>query len=48
MYTAVIIEDDPIITRLNARYIDLDPRFTVVKNVFFRQPCAGLFAESCG
>lgn len=25
MYTAVIIEDDPIITRLNARYIDLDP-----------------------
>ena len=38
MYTAVIIEDDPIITRLNARYIDLDPRFTVVKTFSSANP----------
>ena len=38
MYTAVIIEDDPIITRLNARYIDQDHRFTVVKTFSSANP----------
>ena len=27
MYTTVIIEDDPMITRLNRRYIEQDRRF---------------------
>lgn len=31
MYTTVIIEDDPMITRLNRRYIEQDSRFAVVQ-----------------
>ena len=30
MYTVVIIEDDPMITRLNRRYVEQDSRFAVV------------------
>lgn len=30
MYKTVIIEDDPVITLLNRRYVELDPRFSVV------------------
>ena len=38
MYTAVIIEDDPIITRLNMRYIEQDPRFTVAQTFSAAHP----------
>lgn len=31
MYTVVIIEDDPMITRLNRRYVEQDSRFAVVQ-----------------
>ena len=38
MYTAVIIEDDPIITRLNQRYIEQDGRFAVLQTFAAAHP----------
>ncbi len=38
MYTTVIIEDDPMITRLNRRYIEQDSRFAVVKKFSAAHP----------
>ena len=40
MYTTVIIEDDPMITRLNRRYIEQDSRFAVVQTRRIRH-CSG-------
>ena len=42
MYTTVIIEDDPMITRLNRRYIEQDSRFAVVQTFRRRiRRCSG-------
>lgn len=42
MYTTVIIEDDPMITRLNRRYIEQDSRFAVVQTFSAAHPhCSG-------
>lgn len=38
MYTTVIIEDDPMITRLNRRYIEQDSRFAVVQTFSAAHP----------
>ena len=38
MYTTVIIEDDPMITRLNRRYIEQDSRFSVVQTFSAAHP----------
>lgn len=41
MYTTVIIEDDPMITRLNRRYIEQDSRFAVVQTFSAAHRCSG-------
>ena len=38
MYTVVIIEDDPMITRLNRRYVEQDSRFAVVQTFSAAHP----------
>ena len=38
MYTTVIIEDDPMITRLNRRYVEQDSRFAVVQTFSAAHP----------
>ena len=38
MYTTVIIEDDPMITRLNRRYIEQDSRFAVMQTFSAAHP----------
>lgn len=38
MYTVVIIEDDPMITRLNRRYVEQDSRFSVVQTFSAAHP----------
>lgn len=45
MYTVVIIEDDPMITRLNRRYVEQDSRFAVVQTFSGRiRLCSGFSA----
>lgn len=38
MYRTVIIEDDPVITQLNRRYVEKDSRFTVVQTFSAAHP----------
>ena len=38
MYTVVIIEDDPMITRLNRRYVEQDSRFAVLQTFSAAHP----------